>query len=255
MADQELPGRWGADSVQLSAVELLFDGGSKEMVIPASIAFPSGTTVETPLDRMKRFLKAEYAWYDGFTDSSPNEILPFDLLVAVGLNAFVGGASVGVLRQIWEGMSADCAPGLSRHSPTRTLAAVSDLQLDSVVDLIYSGCVPRALAAVATKVLHRKRSELIPILDSVVVAACCRGMTVGVRQVSISKVLQDRFPESLYREALRVALASVRQDLLSTEPELHEIASALRDEGWPLTPLRVHDILVWTENEPRSYYR
>jgi hypothetical protein len=52
----------------------------------APLTFPTcGVTIDNPTERLEAFLEREYAWYDGFEDSFPNEVLPFDVLAAVGI--------------------------------------------------------------------------------------------------------------------------------------------------------------------------
>jgi len=47
----------------------------------------------------------------------------------------------------------------------------------------------------------------------------------------------------------------VQNDVRMNTDALREQQSALLPQGWELTLLRVHDILVWTELEKSGYYR
>jgi hypothetical protein len=134
--------------------------------VPISLTFPAcGITVADPLKRLNHFLTMEYAWYDAFVDNDPDEILPFDVLAAVGINAFVGPgqASIANLRTIHEGMVRLCGPLLPKLLASQELSATDDI--DPLVELILEGTYTKgALAAVVTKVLHRKRRSLVPLL-------------------------------------------------------------------------------------------
>ena len=51
------------------------------------------------------------------------------------------------------------------------------------------------------------------------------------------------------------ALRKFRTDLIDASDFLNEIRSALDKAGYPLTRLRILEILVWIETEPFGVYR
>src|SRR5271169_31332 len=133
---------------------------------PISITFQaSAVTVPYPLARLAVFLAEEFEWYDIFPDRKPNQVVPFDVLVAAGLNAFgAGGASVARMQGIQREMAERCDHRLSAIGVEENLVTANDL--NPVIDLVLEATyAPRALASVATKILHRKRRHLVPILD------------------------------------------------------------------------------------------
>jgi hypothetical protein len=96
---------------------------------------------------------------------------------------------------------------------------------------------------VATKVLHRKRPALIPILDNVVLAHYLGRLPPATQDKS---------------RAARVAvdvLAKFRGDLVAVRSEVDLVVTSLAAAGFLLSPVRVLEILLWTEVEERGYYR
>jgi hypothetical protein len=218
------------------------------MASPTSIDFPSGIRVIDPLQRIERFLKREYAWYDAYADRIPNVILPFDVLVATGVNAFVANASVTNLRTIHDGLVSECSAILQSVPADADLA--SSAAIDGIVDLVIAGTRAQgAQAAVVTKVLHRKRRQAIPILDSVVVGHYCDKRTAAM--------LADGAPSGdvRFHRAMEQAFLAVQSDLVATAAELATLQALVVAGGWNVGTLRLHDILAWTEVEPRGYYR
>jgi Family of unknown function (DUF6308) len=106
---------------------------------------------------------------------------------------------------------------------------------------------PRVLIPVATKVLHRKRPALIPMLDNVVLAHYLR-------------TLPNRLPGATQDKARAAgiaieALGMFRADLEAVQPEVAAVVAALASAGFSLSPVRTLEILLWTEIEERGYYR
>jgi len=211
-----------------------------------SIAFPTGVTVHEPLERLSRFLTAEYNWYDGYDDASPNTIEPFDVLVAAGLNAFVG-TGVEAMRTVQGGMAEVCNQVLTSFPVNDDLKGRGDFS-DLVEIILASTYVRFALSARVTKILHRKRRELVPILDTVMVKQYCSDKE--------ARVLADSYASQAHvRGALHSVVGAVQADIVACWNELVSLSNELKRRNWNISPLRVHDILVWTEKEDRGYYR
>src|SRR5205823_7628144 len=96
------------------------------------------------------------------------------------------------------------------------------------------------LLATASKVLHRKRPGLIPVLDWVVVAHYLKRL--GEEKL-LARSWEDR---TAAREAGRLALVGVREDLKDATLEIGELVQALSAVGVPLAPVRGLDILGWS---------
>jgi hypothetical protein len=187
------------------------------------ITFPSGISIAEPLDRASRFLTEEYAWYDSFVDEAPNNIIPFDLLVAVGMNAFAGGASVAKMRVIQQGMAASCEGMLARFAVDSELVAMDDVS--PVVDIIVAATDVRgALSAVATKVLHRKRRQLFPIIDSVLARCYCS-------KRDADRLAESYVSESTRRSILTNVLSAIQADVRAAGAELYGLTGELASRG------------------------
>ena len=121
--------------------------------------------------------------------------------------------------------------------------------MPELVELILASTYARgALSAVSTKILHRKRRGLIPIVDSVMASA------YGTERESRLLADSGANPDAL-RSAISAVVLSIRDDLAHATGPLDELAQSVTQLGMAVGPLRIHDILVWTELEPRGYYR
>lgn len=118
-----------------------------------------------------------------------------------------------------------------------------------VDELILEGTYTNgALAAVVTKVLHRKRRSLVPLLDQYIAKAYVGDKGWGILADSGAK-------RQRYQIVLGEAISGIQNDLRSCHNELDALAQRCTRQGWLVSDLRVHDILVWTETEPSGYYR
>ena len=211
-----------------------------------ALVVPSGLQIATPLERLLAFCREEYDYYDGIADLDPDHILPVDVLATIAMNSFIDKASL--VRKVHRGLAARCDPILP-EIPAHADLLTFDPDLAAFRRLIHEAVqaagvlVPRAV-----KVLHRKRRGYVPMLDSVVLE-----YYLGVSGKSDRKeLLQDRrHAAGVAIEALRV----FRDDLRAITGELNELLEALAAEGFPITRVRALEVLVWTETEPRGYYR
>jgi hypothetical protein len=70
------------------------------------------------------------------------------------------------------------------------------------------------------------------------------------------RAMKRRTQESRHAASVaRIVIDALRADLRASAPELDELGRALGPAGYTLAPVRVLDILVWTQIEPRGYYR
>jgi len=212
-----------------------------------TISLPSGLVIPDALGRLRWFCRGEYAYYDGIGFTDPDRIEPLDVLVTVAMNSFVNSAAR--VHRVHQGMAAACDPILPQISVDAHLLAPG-VDLSLVEALLDGACrVSGVLLPVATKVLHRKRRALIPMLDNVVLGhylappelAPLRGKTQDGRQAaSVATVVLDLF----------------RTDLTASIVTLQMIGAELALEGpHVLTPVRMLEILIWMETEPLGAYR
>jgi len=212
----------------------------------ASIQLTSGCEITSPYDRLRRFCVAEYDYYDAIPSVDPNRIDPVDVLATVSVNSFINTAAR--VASVHRGMAEACDPILATIPEDADLLTF-DPSLSRLEELLHAAVQTKGvLVAVATKVLHRKRRFLIPMLDSVVVwhylappeFAALRPKTQDKRTAGhVAATVLDRF-----REDLRDAIGPIQQ-----------MRETLAAEGFDLSPVRILEILVWTEVEERGYYR
>jgi len=206
----------------------------------------SGCTIERPLDRLKWFCEGEYAYYDAIPSANPNSIDPLDVVVTVAMNSFVNSATK--VHRVHQGIAANCAPILATIPENADLVAL-DLWRGPLRQLLHRAVqVQGVLIPVATKVLHRKRRSLVPMLDSVVIrhylsAPEYKALLAGTES-------KDKAAD-VAMEALRL----VHDDLLKARNELEMLQQQLAVAGFPLTLVRILELLVWTETEPAGGYR
>jgi hypothetical protein len=216
---------------------------------PAALALPSGLAISEPLERLRRF-SGEYPYYDGIPMGNPNEIEPLDVIVTVSVNSFINTADK--IRRVHLAMSEACREPLRRIPSDADLLDVDDSLLRAIRDLLCEAMRARGvLVASATKVLHRKRPRLIPMLDSVVLRHYLSGPERGPL---LARTIEKVSAESA-ADAAMVALDGFRSDLAAAAPGLSMLREALSNDGFDLSMVRILDILVWTEVEPRGAYR
>jgi hypothetical protein len=212
----------------------------------SALSLASGLSIEDPLLRLTRFCEHEYSYYDAVPKGDPNHVEPVDVLATVGINSRIDTADK--VRTVHLGMAANCDPLLPVIPPDADLLTFEPL--DTVAELLSAAMKARyVLLASATKVLHRKRPGLIPVLDSVVIAHYLNRLG---EQKLLARSWEDR---GAAKEAGRLAVLGVREDLKGATEELAELVQALSITGFHLTHVRALDILVWTETERAGYYR
>jgi len=183
---------------------------------------------------MLHFCREEYAYYDALPPGAPDRVEPLDVLAVVSVNGFFN-ANAATIRAVHRGLSAAC-DALLRAIPQDADLLACDPSFPAVATLLRAAVgVPRVLIPVATKVLHRKRSNLIPIL-------------LG----RLPPATQDK------TRAAGVAvevLGRFRDDLAAVLSEVDSVVTELATAGFVLSPVRVLEVLLWTEVEERGYYR
>lgn len=197
--------------------------------------------------RLLQCCHEEYDYYDGLPESDPNSIEPYDVLATVSMNSYITNATQ--MRKIHRGMVANCSAILPAIPSDSNLLTCSPSIIVELGNLLFEAVqVSGVLIPVATKILHRKRKNLIPMLDNVV-------LEYYLTQNGLHDLLgrtQDK------RHATSVAMKVLdlfRQHLQSFQPQIEFIRGWLAQEDYTLTPVRILELLVWITVEPRGYYR
>jgi len=204
---------------------------------------PSGATIPEPERLVGAFFTEEWAYYDGIDDADPDRIQPVDIVATLSVNSFLTSATR--IRSVHRGFAAGCESHLAQIPVDADLRT---FPLDPVADLLNAACqVPYVLVPVATKVLHRKRRSLIPMLDTVV----SNYYLDSLARPDLRAATQDK------KRAAAVALVPLegfRIDLVSAWPELTELRDGLGRSGFPVTQLRILEVLVWMWADPLRQY-
>lgn len=101
---------------------------------------------------------------------------------------------------------------------------------------------------VATKVLHRKRRSLIPMLDNVLLFAYLDALG----RPALKGKSQDGWTAG---GAGVFVLQAFRKDLVASWDTFAAEAERLTAAGWAMTPLRLLEVAFWIASEPRGCYR
>ena len=209
------------------------------------LTLPSGS-IANPSQRLLAFCEGEYAYYDAIQSTHANRIEPIDVLVTVAMNSYVNNAVM--VHRVHQGMATNC----DRLLPTLPEDAnLVDLERwrDPLRELLHAAVQTKhALVPVATKVLHRKRRSLIPMLDNVVV----RHYLNTDAHRALLPGTQDKARAA---DIAMTALDLFRTDLVHAEGAIDDLRESLDQHGFELSQVRVLEVLVWMEVEPAGYYR
>ncbi|HVE64400.1 MAG TPA: DUF6308 family protein [Mycobacteriales bacterium] len=207
------------------------------------ISLCAGTlVVEDPDELLLTYLDPAggyaYPAYDTLVTNSSTALVDGDLLAPSLLGAHVDLARFELLRT----MLPDLSAGLSGLPPT-SLADTDDAGIALVAQCFadldhprYSGHGVRG--TILSKVLHRKRPDLVPLYDSRIWTAYTAPGAVA------------RAGKRSWVDFMTLLCAQMRADLQAESAELSRLVDVAADQGANLTTLRLLDILVWMSSEP-----
>jgi hypothetical protein len=206
-----------------------------------------GATVE--LDEAKAWARtylvgrprtSAYPAYDGYPGSPEVSVGPQDLLAVALLN--VSNNPLPVYYGL-ESLMAPMNERLEDPALDGDLATANDDTLEAIVRLfgvLEASPTKYVRLTTLSKVLHRKRPELLPLFDDNI-GYCyseCEGAPVP---------FEDGRSRAAYRRAW---LKEVRKDLATQLPHWKEIAGMA--PGPKITPLRALDIIGWELGNRRA---
>lgn len=188
-----------------------------------SLELGNGAVIDDPLGEALEFIARDgtYQGYDA-QPSDPDHLTPEDIHLANRIIARMGPRDAATL--LGRAPEVDQALAAIPHDAT----LVEDVDWPALQDLFVAvdGLAGIGLAR-ATKVLHKKRPALIPILDEVV-----------VRYLGASE------PGTIPERAVRQTHAYQRE-LHHCLPVLSQVRSELAARGYELTECRILDIYLW----------
>lgn len=217
-----MPGRLRRATLPAMALTMKLCGGALEIADPEAL--------------LDDYLNPsyDYAWpaYDTLVTNSSPTLVTGDLLAPALLDAHVDSARFGVL----VAMLPDLA-GVG-DLPRTAMADASDADIAQVAALfaVLDSPIFRrrgVRGTILSKVLHRKRPDLVPLYDSRIDA--------GYR--TSGRLPTD--PHGSWVEFMDVLCRMMRDDLQRESAAFSELLRSAKERGAELTPLRILDILVW----------
>ncbi len=204
-----------------------------------------GMICEAPSRKLLAFLTNEWELYDGVAVARDDTVTLSDILLSIMMNSRL--ATADQVKTVWEDRerraAAEAALG---RIPPRSSLLDEEPPYEALADLFNAFCGIRGVGeAVATKILHKKRPELIPIIDSVLVGHFLKTQGKG------------NIPKNCEPIGTRLVanLHCFRRQILGCLPEIESLCEAAKSQDTPVSPVRALEILIWIEREPRGYYR
>jgi Family of unknown function (DUF6308) len=195
----------------------------------------NGVVIEHPLEALLEFVERDgsYQTYDLALVARDQQLILEDVRVANKIVARMPPRVIANILQRAQPINAALAAlpaGASLMQPEAEIPWTALESLFAAMDGIEEVGLPRA-----TKVLHKKRPALIPILDEVVVRY--------LRAVDGLRRDRDYAADAI------ALVRSYKNELDANAPIYRAAAQALRDDGFELTECRILDILVWAYSD------
>jgi len=192
--------------------------------------------VEDPETLLGDYLNPSYGYafpaYDTLVTNSSSTLVTGDLLAPVLLEAHVDSPRFGVLVEMLPQLA-----GVGDLPPC-SLAEATDADITvvaSLFEVLDSEQYRRrgVRGTIVSKVLHRKRPDLVPLYDSRIDA--------GYR--ASGRIPHD--PHRPWVQFMDLLCRLMREDLQREAQAFIELVKFAAERGADITPLRVLDILVW----------
>ena len=201
---------------------------------------PTELRIEDVLDAIEtEYDKWPYDVYDGYSIDTDNSLRDLDILIAHNAQATGGGQaswrffktiSVEPTRSRIESALARLPTTPSVHSPQTIDSTAQAMQ--TLFETLPLGEGKGVGPAVATKILHKKRPHLIPIMDSFL------WTTYGMANWRKYKTNNHKRMISLWRWFMA--------DLHAVMSSIESLCQALVERrGYAITPLRAFDFCIW----------
>ncbi len=215
----------------LASKSMSLDTSAVTPIFIPPLVLRSGTRIERVLETALEFVEQDgsYRTYDLAPVKQDNVLTEADIRVA---NAMVARMSQHVIGGIYAQASVINA-ALSQVPGSATLAAPEDSipwqRLEELMAAMQG--IPEVKLARQTKVLHKKRPALIPILDSVV-------------ETYLRRVHAPRRTGDPGRDAVEL-IRSYKHELDATLSALRALQEELHRRGIDLTECRLLDLFLW----------
>ena len=177
-----------------------------------------------------------YPAYDTLETNSTAGLVDGDLLAPILLGAHVDTGRFTLLREMLPALEAVA------DLPEVALQDADDDHVLCVAGLFgildeprYAGRGIRG--TIVSKVLHRKRPELVPLYDS------------RIFQAYTAPGAIPRSTDNAWAQFMAMLCTQMRDDLQAEAPAFAALEELAASEGSPVTQLRILDILVWRTAE------
>jgi hypothetical protein len=170
--------------------------------------------------------------YDRLVTNGSPMLVDGDLLAPALIGAEVDRGRFSLLREMLPALQgvANLPRGPLEDADDATIVAVADLF--AVLDQApYAGKGVRG--TIISKVLHRKRPDLVPLYDSRIFESYTAPGAI------------PRAAHRTWREFMELLCRQMRDDLRAETEAFDELVGVAGDAGALLTRLRILDILVW----------
>jgi hypothetical protein len=203
------------------------------------LKLPSGVCIPECQRKLSTFAEQEYELYNGVAVPMDSTLTIHDILLSVMVNSRLDG---GRAASVWQNRARMEQALAVIPASASLLDAEQEIPWEALERLFDAARVRGAGLAVASKILHKKRPALIPMLDNVV---------LGYYRSSYPHGWKGLGPGGTAVKAMK----HLREDLLAVKPEIDTLCSRLAENGWRMTQVRALEALVWMQLEPRGYYR
>jgi Family of unknown function (DUF6308) len=196
----------------------------------STIILRGGVELENPLELALEVLEA-YSSHEAYDSSRPASFDESDLKLANRGGARISATEIATILE----RRGEIERALRKIRPGASLAAATSsvpwLPLTWLFDAF--GDIRGVGFSKMTKALHRKRPALIPMLDSVVQAYLTQDVPA------------TRAPGS-FGERATALVRSFKRDVDRNRAALREIQEELASRAYPLTEVRILDLLIWS---------
>lgn len=179
-----------------------------------------------------------YPAYDRLVTNGSAQLVDGDLLAPALIGAHVDAGRFSLLREMLPALEAVA------DLPEVALQDADDDHVLCVAGLFgvldeprYAGRGIRG--TIVSKVLHRKRPELVPLYDSRIFEAYTAPGGL------------PRATDRPWQDFMELLCMQMREDLQTEAAAFRALEQLAADEGHPVTQLRILDILVWRTAEAR----
>lgn len=206
-----------------------------------SLRLCAGTLeVEHPDQLLLDYLDARngyaYPAYDRLVTNGAARLVDGDLLAPTLIGTEVDRGRFLLLRELVPRLAgvADLPPVALQDADDVAVDAVADL-FAVLDDAPYAGRGVRG--TILSKVLHRKRPDLVPLYDS------------RIFECYTAPGAVERVPHRSWRDSMAALLHQMRADLQAEQAAFDELVAVAAAADTPVSRLRALDILIWRTAE------